>query len=99
MSNPLAQLGWPALSKADAERVLKLVRGHNGGEHDAAILKEAALGVQWIRRKTAATRTPRQRKQALINAAKKIAATIKGIESLPEATQNEIDPKALRRRQ
>jgi hypothetical protein len=95
----LGDLGWPTLSKKYAERVLKLVRGQTGGDcqRDADILREAAISVQWIKRKTAAARTPRQRKKALINAAKKIAAAIKSIEGLPEATQRQIDPKALRR--
>jgi hypothetical protein len=91
----LAHLGWPPLSKEDGERVTKLVRPEPSQRDDC--LREAAISVQWIKRKTAATRTPSQRKKALINAAKKIAAAIKSIEGLPEATQREIDPKVLRR--
>jgi hypothetical protein len=91
----LADLDWPTLSKEDRERVTKLVRPKSSQRDDC--LREAAISVQWIKRKTTASRTPRQRKKALINVAKKIAAAIKSIESLPEATQREIDPKALRR--
>lgn len=91
----LGHLGWPALSKEDGERVTQIVRPEPSQRDDC--LRETALSVQWIKRKTAATRTPRQRKKALINAAQRIAAAIKSIEGLPETTQREIDPKVLRR--
>jgi hypothetical protein len=84
-----------ALSKEDGESVTKVVRPKPSQRDDC--LREAAISVQWIKRKTAATRTPRQRKKALINAAKKIAAAIKSLQVLPEATQDEIGPKLLRR--
>jgi len=89
LSSGLAHLGWPALSKEDGERVTKLVRPKPSQRDDC--LREAAISVQWIKRKTAATRTPRQRKKALINAAKKIAAAIKSIEGLPEDIENAVD--------
>jgi hypothetical protein len=95
MVSGLGHLGWPALSKTDGERVLKIVRGRSESLRDAEILGEAAISVQWIKRKTAATQSPGQRREALILAAKKIEAAIKSIEDLPEATQREIDPEVL----
>jgi hypothetical protein len=94
----LGHLGWPTLSKRYAERVLKIVRGQSGGDcqRDADILREAAVSVQWIKRKTAATQSPGQRKKELTHAATKIEAAIKSIKDLPIATQYEIDPEALR---
>ena len=100
----LGHLGWPALSEQDADSVLELVdpklrqRCLGAAEilRKAAILGEAAIGVQWIKRKTAATKSPGQRKKALILAAKKLEAAIKSIEGLPIATQYEIDPKMPR---
>jgi hypothetical protein len=92
MASGLGHLGWPALSKTDGERVLKIVRGRSDSPRDAEILGEAAISVQWIKRKTAATQSPGQRREALILTAKKIEAAIKSIEALPI----EIDPKALR---
>jgi hypothetical protein len=84
-------VGWPALSRRDAERVLRIVRGQNGGgcQHDAHILGEAALGVQWIKRKTAA-RTPGQRRDMLRDEAKNIAAAINSIKGLPPTLQRDL---------
>lgn len=93
MSNSLYR-GWPPLSKENAARVIELVRPSD--RHDDCLL-EAAISVQWIKRKTAAIRTPKQRKDALLNVAEKIAAVIESIEDLPIATQSELDPKLLRR--
>jgi hypothetical protein len=95
MVSGLGHLGWPALSKTDGEQVLKIVRGRSESPRDAEILGEAAISVQWIKRKTAATQSPGQRREELILAAKTIEAAIKSIEKLPEATQREIDPEAL----
>jgi hypothetical protein len=101
----LGHVGWPALSEKEAASILELVdpklRQRRLGDAEilrkAEILGEAAISVQWIKRKTAATQSPAQRRRALIIAAKKIAAAVKSIEGLPEATQREIDPKVLRR--
>jgi hypothetical protein len=99
--NPLAELGWPALSKEDAERVLKLVRGQSGDDcqRDTDILREAAISVQWIKRKTASTQSAAKRKAALHKVAENIRAVIKSIENLPTERQYELDPEALRRTQ
>jgi hypothetical protein len=86
---------WPVLSKSDAARVLELVNPKP--IHHDHCLREAEESVQWIKRKTAAIQSPGQRRKTLIRAAKKIEAAIKSIEGLREATQREIDPKALRR--
>ena len=86
---------WPALSKANAARVIKLVNP-KPGHHDHC-LREAEESVEWIKRKTAATKSPGQRKKALERAAEKLQAAIKSIEALPIATQYEIDPKMPRR--
>jgi len=90
----LAHLGWPALSKEDAERVTTLVRPNPSQRDDC--LREAAISVQWIKRKTAA-RTPGQRRDALRDDAKKLLAAIKIIKSLPIVTQRKLRLKAFQR--
>ena len=85
----------PALSKTNAARVIKLVSPQPG--YDDHCLREAEESLQWIKRKTAATKSPGQRKKALERAAEKIQAAIKSIEALSIATQYEIDPKLPRR--
>jgi hypothetical protein len=93
----MAPCTTPPLSKRDAERVLRLVRVHSADMRDADILREASFGVQWIKRKTATIQSPSQRKDALLTVAKNFQELIESIEDLPEATQWELDPKALRR--
>ena len=83
----------PALSKANAERVKRLV-SPKPGYHDHC-LRGAEDSVQWIKRETGATQSPGQRKKALIKFAKKVNSAIKSIEALPVETRYEIDPEAL----
>src|ERR1700678_2724491 len=90
----LAHLGWPPLSKEDGERVTKLVRPELSQRDDC--LREAAISVQWIKRKTAA-RMPGQRRDALRDDAKKLKAAIKIIKSLPIATQRKLHLEAFQR--
>jgi hypothetical protein len=90
----LAHLGWPPLSKEDGERVAKVVRPKPSQRDDC--LREAAISVQWIRRKTAA-RTPGQHRNALRDDAKKLEAAIKIIKSLPIATQRKLHLGAFQR--
>jgi hypothetical protein len=92
MRNPEPQV-WPALSKTNAERIIRLV-SPKPGYHDHC-LRGAKVSVEWITRETAAAQSPGQRKKALINVAKKVDSAIKSIEALPLDTRYEIDPKAL----
>lgn len=89
----LAHLGWPSLSKEDGDRIIKLVRPGTS-QHDDC-LREAALSVQWIRRKTASTRSPGERKDALNKAAQRIAAVIASIKKLPIAIQTQLQLDAF----
>lgn len=95
MSNKLAHLGWPALSKKNAARVIKLV-GPKPDQRDDC-LREAAISVQWIKRRTAATQSAGERKEALHQVAKNIAAVITSLNDLPTATQRELHPEAFQR--
>ncbi|MCK1293416.1 hypothetical protein [Bradyrhizobium sp. 30] len=90
----LGHLGWPALSKEDGERVIKLVRPEPSQRDDC--LREAAISVQWIERKTAA-RAPGQRRDGLRDDAKKLKAAIKIIKSLPMDTQRRLHLEAFQR--
>ena len=94
----LGHLGWPPLSKSDAERVLRIVRGPNGDDcqRDADILGEVALSVRWIKRKTAA-RPPGERRTALRDEAKRIEAAIKSLKGLPDTTQRQLNLEAFQR--
>jgi hypothetical protein len=88
MSNPLANLGWPALSEQDAARIIKLVRP-KPEQHDDC-LREAAISLEWIKRKTATLQSSGERKAALREVARHIAAAIESIETLPITTQREL---------
>ena len=64
------------------------------GYHDHC-LRSVEDSVRWIKRETAATQSPGQRKKALKRVAKQVDSAIKSIEALPIATQVEIYPEAL----
>jgi hypothetical protein len=93
--NPIAHLGWPALSKENAARVIKLVCP-KPDQHDDC-LREAEINVQWIKRKTAITQSAGERKEALHKVAKNIAAVITSLNNLPIATLHELHPEAFQR--
>ena len=73
-----------SLSKSNAATCRIRLVGPKPGDQDHC-LRSAEESVQWIKRKTAATQSPGQRKKALQLVAKQIDAAIRSIEALPIA--------------